>query len=57
MTDGEAMVQSLLAHGLDTVFGLPGVQNDWLYNALYDAGGRVRVIHTHDRPRPSRRDS
>ena len=46
MTGGEAVVQSLLAHGLDTVFGLPGVQNDWLYNALYDAGGRVRVIHT-----------
>jgi len=46
MTGGEAVVQSLLAHGLDTVFGLPGIQNDWLYNALYDAGRRVRVIHT-----------
>jgi len=46
MTGGEAVVQSLLSHGLDTLFGLPGVQNDWLYNALYDAGGRVRVIHT-----------
>jgi len=46
MTGGEAVVQSLLLHGLDTVFGLPGVQNDWLYNALYDAGSRVRVIHS-----------
>lgn len=37
---------SLLTHGLSTVFGLPGVQNDWFYNALYDAGEKVRVIHT-----------
>ena len=36
MTGGEAIVQSLLTHGVDTLFGLPGVQNDWLYNALYD---------------------
>ena len=46
LTGGEAIVQSLLAHGVDTLFGLPGVQNDWLYNALYDAGNRIRVIHT-----------
>ena len=46
MTGGEAIVQSLLTHGIDTLFGLPGVQNDWLYNALYDQRDKIRVIHT-----------
>lgn len=46
LTGGEAIVQALLAHGVDTLFGLPGVQNDWLYNALYDQQDKIRVIHT-----------
>jgi acetolactate synthase I/II/III large subunit len=46
LTGGEAIVQSLIAHGVDTVFGLPGVQNDWLYNAFYDARDQIRLIHT-----------
>ena len=45
-TGGEAIVDALLAHGVDTLFGLPGIQNDWLYNALFDARDRIRVIHT-----------
>ncbi|MEM7343746.1 MAG: thiamine pyrophosphate-binding protein, partial [Chloroflexota bacterium] len=46
LTGGEAVVKTLLDHGVDTLFGLPGVQNDWLYNALYDAADQIRVIHT-----------
>jgi acetolactate synthase-1/2/3 large subunit len=46
LTGGEAIVHSLIAHGVDTVFGLPGVQNDWLYNAFYDARAQIRLIHT-----------
>jgi acetolactate synthase-1/2/3 large subunit len=46
VTGGEAVVRSLVAEGVDTLFGLPGIQNDWLYNALYDARDQVRVIHT-----------
>ncbi len=46
MTGGEAVVKSLIANGVDTLFGLPGVQNDWLYNALYDHQDQIRVIHT-----------
>lgn len=46
LTGGEAVVRGLIAQGADTVFGLPGIQNDWLYNALYDARDRIRVIHT-----------
>ncbi len=46
LTGGETAVKTLINHGIDTLFGLPGVQNDWLYNALYDAGEQIRVIHT-----------
>ena len=45
-TGGEATVEALIAHGVDTLFGLPGVQNDWLYNALFDNRDQIRVIHT-----------
>lgn len=46
MTGGEAAVATILEEGIHTLFGLPGIQNDWLYNALYDAGDKIRVIHT-----------
>ena len=46
MTGGQALVESILGHGIDTIFGLPGIQIDHLFNALYDAGNRVRVIHS-----------
>ena len=45
-TGGEALVHGLLAHGIDTIFGLPGVQNDYFYTAAYDAGERLRLVHT-----------
>lgn len=45
MTGGRALVEMLCRHGVDTLFALPGVQNDALFVALYDAGERVRVIH------------
>jgi len=46
MTGGEAAVKSMLAHNIDTLFCIPGIQNDWLFNALYDLGKDIRVIHT-----------
>ena len=45
-TGGEAVVEALIAHDIDTLFGLPGIQNDWLYNALFDNSDHIRVIHT-----------
>ena len=36
MTGGQALVQSLKRNGLDVIFGLPGVQLDWIFDALYD---------------------
>ncbi len=46
MTGAQAVVKSLRNHGVDTIFGLPGVQLDGLFNALYDEGNAIRVVHT-----------
>src|SRR6185437_1822476 len=46
MTGGKALVEMLRRHGVDTVFALPGVQNDALFVAFYDAGEALRVLHT-----------
>ena len=46
MTGGQALVGALHQHGVDTVFGLPGVQLDWLFNAFHDRRNQVRVIHS-----------
>src|SRR4051794_8769666 len=45
MTGGGALVEMLRRHGVDTLFALPGVQNDALFVALYDSGEAIRVIH------------
>src|SRR5674476_1340389 len=45
MSTGEAAVATLIAHGLDTVYALPGVHNDHLFDAFQRAGDRLRVIH------------
>jgi acetolactate synthase I/II/III large subunit len=46
MTGGEAIADSLIAHGVDTVFGIPGIQMDNLFDAFYHRGNALRVIHT-----------
>lgn len=46
VSGGEAIVRSLIAHGVDTIFGLPGVQSDHLFNAFYDNRDKLRVIHS-----------
>jgi len=46
MTTAEATVASLAAHGIDTVYALPGVQNDHLLDALFKAADRIRTVHT-----------
>src|SRR5712692_5592412 len=60
MTTAEATVGALIAHGIDTVYALPGVHNDHLFDALFKAQnfkaqnfkaqnfkaqGRIRTIH------------
>ncbi|MDQ6908491.1 MAG: thiamine pyrophosphate-binding protein [Chloroflexota bacterium] len=46
LTGGQALVQSLAREGLETLFGLPGVQLDWAYDALYEERDRIAVYHT-----------
>jgi acetolactate synthase-1/2/3 large subunit len=46
MTGGQALVAMLKREGVDTIFGLPGVQLDGLFSALYDAQSEIKVIHT-----------
>ncbi|HUG15634.1 MAG TPA: thiamine pyrophosphate-dependent enzyme [Thermomicrobiales bacterium] len=46
LTGGQALVQSLKRHGVDTMFVLPGVQLDNTFDALYDEKDAIRVFHT-----------
>jgi acetolactate synthase-1/2/3 large subunit len=41
----EAVVETLLAHGLTTLYALPGVHNDPLFDAVFATEGRLRLIH------------
>jgi acetolactate synthase I/II/III large subunit len=55
MTGGEAIVDSLLRHGIDTVFGLPGVQTYGLFDAFARSSNRLRLINARPagrRPMP-----
>jgi acetolactate synthase-1/2/3 large subunit len=45
MTTAEATVEALIAHGLDTIYALPGVHNDHLFDALFRAKDRIRTVH------------
>jgi acetolactate synthase-1/2/3 large subunit len=46
MSGGDAIVRSIVAHGITNLYCLPGVQSDHLFNALFDAGDAIRVVHT-----------
>ena len=45
MTGGDAIVAGLKRWGVDTLFGLPGIQLDGLFDAL-QRDGSLRVLHT-----------
>jgi acetolactate synthase-1/2/3 large subunit len=46
MSGGDAVIRSLLAHGIKSIYCLPGIQNDHLFNAMFDVGDALEVIHT-----------
>jgi acetolactate synthase-1/2/3 large subunit len=46
LTGGQALVQSIKREGIETVFGLPGVQLDWAFDALYAERDSIKVYHT-----------
>jgi len=42
---GEVLARALVANGVDTLFGIPGVQLDPVFAGLHDMQDRLRVIH------------
>jgi acetolactate synthase-1/2/3 large subunit len=46
MSTAEAAVATLIAHGLDSVYALPGIHNDHLFDAFQRASENLRVVHT-----------
>ena len=44
MTGGMAIVEALIANGVDTVFGLPGAQLYPLFDALQQRSDRIRTV-------------
>jgi len=45
MSSADAVVATLIGHGLDTIYALPGVQNDLLFEALFKVSDRLRTVH------------
>lgn len=45
ITTAQAVVSMLELNGIDTLFCLPGVQNDSFFDALYDRTNAIRPIH------------
>lgn len=45
LTGGEVVAQSLVANGIDTLFGIPGVQLDPVFAGLHDVQDSLRIIH------------
>ncbi len=48
LTGGQAVVASLRAHGVDTVFGIPGVHTLPLYDALLETPEIRHVLARHE---------
>ncbi|MDX1406445.1 MAG: thiamine pyrophosphate-binding protein, partial [Woeseiaceae bacterium] len=46
MTGADAIVDSLIVNDVKTVFGLPGGQLDHLFDSIYRAGDKLRLLHT-----------
>lgn len=46
LTGGQAMVEALVENGVDTVFGIPGIQLDPLFDAMHARRNQLRLIHT-----------
>jgi acetolactate synthase I/II/III large subunit len=45
MRTADAVIESLIRHGIDTLYALPGVHNDHLFDAAHRAQDRIRVLH------------
>ncbi len=45
MTGGQALAQSLKIEGIETLFALPGIQLDFLFDAIWEEQDHFDVIH------------
>ncbi|MFM9972258.1 MAG: thiamine pyrophosphate-dependent enzyme [Burkholderiales bacterium] len=45
LTGGQALVQQLKREGIDTIFGLPGIQMDWVFDALHEESAHFKLYH------------
>jgi acetolactate synthase-1/2/3 large subunit len=45
-TAADLTVASLLAHGIGTLYALPGVHNDHFFDAVFRAGDKIRTVHS-----------
>src|SRR3954451_1313864 len=45
MRTADAVIESLIRHSIDTLYALPGVHNDHLFDAAHRAQDRFRVLH------------
>jgi acetolactate synthase-1/2/3 large subunit len=46
LSAAEALARALAAHGIGTLYCLPGVQNDPFFDALYRHRNEIRAVHT-----------
>ena len=46
MTTADAAVATMIKNGIDTIYCLPGVQNDHLFDAIYKQQNAIRPVHT-----------
>lgn len=46
ITGADAIVESLIANDVDTMFGLPGGQLDHLFDSIYRSEGKINIIHS-----------
>lgn len=46
MTGGQALAQSLKIEGVETIFALPGIQLDYLFDAIWEERDHFKVLHT-----------
>lgn len=46
MTVAQSTVETLLVHGIDTIYCLPGFHNDPLFDTFYTYQHKLKIIHT-----------
>jgi acetolactate synthase-1/2/3 large subunit len=46
LSTAEVILRMLELNGIDRLFCLPGVQNDPLFDALFDVADRIKVVHS-----------